>query len=61
MTLRQSTLDHETGGSHVALRLVAVTGVLVALLLVLTAIIGVGTAGPSYEIAPDPAGVTLPF
>ena len=35
--------------------------VVIALMAVVTAILGVQVAGPSYDIVPDPAGVTLPF
>jgi len=33
----------------------------IALMVIATATIGVYTAAPSFEIAPDPAGLTIPF
>lgn len=42
------------------LRAVVTVAVVLALILVLTWVVGVARGGPSYEIVPDPAGL-LPF
>ena len=47
-------------GSLDLLRVVLIVAVVVALMLVLTWVVGVARGGPSYEIVPDPAGL-LPF
>ncbi len=33
----------------------------IALMAIVSAIVGVQATGPSYQIVPDPAGVSLPF
>ena len=39
----------------------AVAAAVIALMLAVTAVLGVHTTGPSYEIVPDPAGPALRF
>jgi hypothetical protein len=51
----------DAGSDHELLRALVIVVAVVALMLVATAVLGVQGAGPSYEIAPDPAGVFLPF
>jgi hypothetical protein len=43
------------------LRALVVVAAVIAAMLVATAVFGVRLTGPSYEIVPDPAGLTLPF
>ena len=59
----QSTAYRQQAASYQDLvRVLLVIVAVVALMLVLTAILGVHQAGPSYEIVPDPAAaVGLPF
>lgn len=47
-------------GSLDLLRVVLIVAAVIALMLVLTWVLGVARFGPSYEIVPDPAGL-LPF
>lgn len=42
------------------LRVALVVAAIIALMLVLTWVVGIAPGGPSYEIVPDPAG-QLPF
>ena len=42
-------------------RVLLVIAAVIAVMAVVTAILGVQVAGPAYSIVPDPAGVTLPF
>ena len=48
------------GVSHPMLQIVVTLAILVAAIVLLTAIFGM-TAGPAFELAPDPAGAQLPF
>ena len=43
------------------IRALLVIAIVIAFMLVMTLIFGVHTAGPSYDIVPDPAGGLLPF
>lgn len=57
-------LDRSAGQRMLDLGLVQVVlivAAVIALMLLATAILGVQTAMPSYELAPDPAGMALPF
>lgn len=42
-------------------RVLLVAAIAIAVVVIVTAIIGVQVAGPSLDIAPDPAGMALPF
>ncbi len=57
MTLHQPTQITLVGVGRVLL----IAAIAIAFLLVLSAVIGVSGAGPSFDIAPDPAGMSLPF
>ncbi|HYC06305.1 MAG TPA: hypothetical protein VEG29_00120 [Candidatus Binatia bacterium] len=61
MALQQPT----TAGSALEspiLRAILIVAAIVVAMLALTAILGVGQAGPGYQIVPDPAaGMGLPF
>jgi uncharacterized membrane protein len=60
-------LQHATQGQRVALnpdllRAFLIVAAVIVVMMVLTAIIGVGQTGPTYQIVPDPAsGMGLPF
>jgi hypothetical protein len=57
MTLHQPT-QTTLGGVG---RVLVMAAIAIAVIVVLTAIVGVGVAGPSLDITPDPAGMALPF
>ena len=61
MALQQPT----TAGSALEspiLRMILIVAAIVVAMIAVTAILGVGQAGPAYQILPDPAaGMGLPF
>lgn len=61
MALHQSTHAERAGSYHSLLWVLVITAAAIALLLALTAILGVPGTGPSLQFVPDPAGVSLPF
>jgi hypothetical protein len=61
MVLHQSTHAERAGSYQSLLWVLVIIAAAVALLLVLTVILGVPGTGPSLELVPDPAGVSLPF
>lgn len=42
-------------------RVLLVAAIAIAIVLVVTAIVGVQVAGPSLDLTADPAGMALPF
>jgi hypothetical protein len=60
-------LQHSTQGQRIAinpdlLRALLIAAAVIVVMIVLTAVFGVGQSGPSYQIVPDPAsGLGLPF
>ncbi len=42
-------------------RIFLIAAIAVAVIVVVTAIVGVQVAGPSFDITPDPAGMAVPF
>jgi hypothetical protein len=58
MALHEPT--HETAFAGLG-RILLVAAIAIAVLIAVTAIVGVQVAGPSLDITSDPAGMTLPF
>jgi len=46
---------------HDLIRAFVLVVAVIGLMLLATAVFGVQGQGPSYEIAPDPAGLAIPF
>lgn len=61
MALHQGSFDYQAVSRQDVVRAVVIFAVVIALMLVATAVLGMQGTGPSYEIVPDPAGVSLPF
>lgn len=61
MALHRPTLGQKMAPYQDLLRALVVVAAVIAAMLVATAVFGVRLTGPSYEIVPDPAGLTLPF
>ena len=61
MALHQGSFSQRAVSTQDLVRAVLIVAVVIALMLVATAVLGVQGTGPSYEIVPDPAGVSLPF
>lgn len=62
MALQRTSLGLSGRFSSDLLRVLVIVAAVVVAMLVLTAIFGIGQAGPSLEIVPDPAsGLGLPF
>jgi hypothetical protein len=61
MALRSHRPGTSVASGHPLSLSLAIAAAVIALMLAATAVLGVHTAGPSYEIAPDPAGAALPF
>ena len=61
MALHQSTHEERAGSYQSLLWVLVIIAAAIAVLLVVTAIMGVQGTGPSLELVPDPAGVSLPF
>jgi hypothetical protein len=58
MALHQPARETTLGGLG---RILLIAAIAVAVLIVVTAIVGIQVAGPSLEITADPAGMALPF
>jgi multisubunit Na+/H+ antiporter MnhC subunit len=62
MTLQQPTVGSRLASHRELVIGLAIIGVAIILMIILTAVFGIQQAGPSYDIAPDPAaGMGLPF
>ena len=62
MALHRSALGTRAAASRDLARVVLILAAVIVVFLVMTAIFGIGQAGPSYDIVPDPAsGLGLPF
>ena len=62
MALQRTSLGLRGQSSPDLLRTLAIVAAVIVVMLVLTAIFGIGQAGPSLDIVPDPAsGLGLPF
>ena len=60
MALRSHRPGPSVASGHPLTLSLAFAAAVIALMLAATAVLGVHTAGPSYEIVPDPAGPALP-
>jgi hypothetical protein len=58
---QQTTHGQRTESYRDLVRVFLIIGAVIVLMLVATAILGVGRSGPLYENVPDPAGLALPF
>jgi hypothetical protein len=62
MALQHSTSEQRAALNPDFLRALLIVAAVIVVMIVLTAIVGVGQTGPSYQIVPDPAsGLGLPF
>ncbi len=58
----QSSSSHETAPWRVIGYALLIATLIVAVMLLATAVLGIQVNGPSYDIVPDPAGLSgLPF
>jgi hypothetical protein len=57
----QGTRDHQAIAYQLLGRAVLIFGVILAVMLILTAVFGVHGVAPSFQLGPDPAGLSLPF
>lgn len=62
MTLHQSILGQQIASHQDLVRTLLIVAAVIVLMLVMTVVLGVHQAVPSYQIVPDPAGgLGLPF
>lgn len=57
----QHVPGRRVASSTESVRLLLVVAVAIAVMLAANAVFGVSGAGPSLEIVPDPAGLSIPF
>ena len=60
MALEPTTVEQH-GTRDVLVRVLIMVAAAIALAVIATAIFGVQGSGASFELVPDPAGVSLPF
>ena len=62
MALQRSALGTRAAPSRDLVRVLLILAAVIVVFLVMTAVFGIGQAGPSYDIVSDPAsGLGLPF